>query len=371
MLKGGFNKHFQECVVTVAIMLLFINASIAQVKVPAVVVLSNLSYSYDGTPHAATATTIPPGLTVDITYDGLPTPPTDAGSYTAVGTINDPAFGGSDTKTLTVSKVTLTATANDQGRLYGAPNPSLTVGYSGFVNGESPSVIDVPPTAVTAATNTTPIGSYAITVSGGTDNNYDFNYASGTLTIDRAPLTAKADDQSKTYGQANPVLTISYTGFVNGENDSDITPPAASTTATALTGAGTRSITLSGGSAANYNLTLQPGTLSITKASLTADADDQSKIYGQVNPVLTITYTGFLNGDNSSNITAPTGSTTATLSSGVGIYPITLSGGSAANYTLALQPGNLIITKASLTAKADDQSRTYGQANPTLTISYI
>jgi len=92
MLKGGFNKHFQECVVTVAIMLLFINASIAQVKVPAVVVLSNLSYSYDGTPHAATATTIPPGLTVDITYDGLPTPPTDAGSYTAVGTINDPAF---------------------------------------------------------------------------------------------------------------------------------------------------------------------------------------------------------------------------------------------------------------------------------------
>jgi len=78
------------------------------------------------------------------------------------------------------------------------------------------------------------------------------------LTIDRAPLTAKADDQSKTYGQANPALTISYTGFANGESDSDITPPAASTTATDQTGAGTRSITLSGGSAANYTLSLQP-----------------------------------------------------------------------------------------------------------------
>src|SRR5258708_39596460 len=167
MLKVGFNKHFQKCSGIIALLLLVTQIATAQ-KLPATVILSNLSYSYDGTPHAATATTIPPGLTVDITYDGLPTPPTDAGSYTAVGTINDPAFEGSDTKTLTISKVTLTATANDQARLYGAPNPSLTVGYSGFVNGESPSVIDVPPTAVTAATNTTPIGSYAITVSGGT-----------------------------------------------------------------------------------------------------------------------------------------------------------------------------------------------------------
>jgi len=127
---------------------------------------------------------------------------------------------------------------------------------------------------------------------------------------------------------------------VNGDNVSSfVTPPTASTTATVLTGAGTSPITLSGGSAANYNFTLQPGTLTITKAALTADANDQSKIYGQVNPALTITYTGFLNGDDSFDITPPTGSTTATLSSGVGIYPITLSGGSAPNYTLTLQPG--------------------------------
>jgi len=56
--------------------------------------------------------------------------------------------------------------------------------------------------------------------------------------------------------------------------------------------------------------------------------------------------------------------------SGAGAYPITLSGGVATNYNLTLQDGTLTITKAALTAKADDQSRVYGQTNPTLTISY-
>src|SRR5260221_298333 len=369
MLKVGFNKHFQKYGGAIVLLLLFAHVAHAQ-KLPATVILSNLSYSYDGPPHAATATTIPPGLRVDITYDGFPTPPTNAGSYTAVGTVNDLLFDGSDTKTLTISKVMLTATANDAGRHYGAPNPSLTARYSGFVNGENSPVIDTPPTVATTATTASPVGSYGITISGGTDKNYNFNYVPGTLTIDQAPLTAGANDQTKSYGQVNPALSISYTGFVNGDNASAITAPTASTTATASSAAGTYPITLSGGSAANYNLTLQGGTLTITKAALTAKADDQSKVYGQANPALTISYTGFVNGDNASAITAPTVSTTATTSSAPGSYPITLSGGSAANYNLTLQNGTMTIGKILLTAKADDQSKVYGQANPALTISY-
>ena len=369
MLKVGFNKHFQKCLGTLAFLLLLVHGAHAQ-KLPATVILSNLSNSYDGTPHAATAITIPPGLRVDITYDGFPTPPTNAGSYTTVGTINDLLFEGSDTETLTISKVTLTATANDAGRHYGAPNPSLTARYSGFVNGEDASVIDIPPTVATAATTATPVGSYGITISGGTDKNYNFSYVPGTLTIDPAPLTADANDQSRSYGQVNPALTITYTGFVNGDNASDITPPTASTTATASSAAGTYPITLSGGSAANYNLTLQGGALTVTKAALIAGANDQSRSYGQVNPALTITYTGFVNGDNASDITSPTATTIATASSAAGTYPITLSGGSATNYTLTLQGGTLTVTKVALTADANDQSRSYGQVNPALTITY-
>src|SRR5260221_2055409 len=275
MLKVGFNKHFQKCLVTVAVLLLFSQVLRAQSPpgdpgpplLAATVTLGNLAQSYNGSTHSATATTTPSGLTVNITYDGSSTPPTNAGSYSVVATVSDPNYQGSNTGTLVISKAPLTATANNQGRLYGSSNPSLTFGYSGFVNAETSSVIDTPPTASTPATGTSGVGGYAITVSGGADNNYNFSYAPGTLTISPAPLTADPNDQTKVYGQANPTLTITYTGFLNGEGTSNITNPTASTTATVSSGVGTYPITLSGGSAANYNLTLQSGTLTITKAT--------------------------------------------------------------------------------------------------------
>src|SRR5207247_2065154 len=100
---------------------------------------------------------------------------------------------------------------------------------------------------------------------------------------------------------------------------------------------GTYAITLAGGAATNYTLTLVNGTLTVNKASLTATANAQTKIYGDVNPALTISYTGFKGTDNVSALsTVPTISTTAVTTSAVGTYPITLTGGSATNYTLTL-----------------------------------
>ena len=64
------------------------------------VTLSNLLQAPDGTPKAATATTVPPGLTVRFTYDGSPTPPTDLGSYAVVATIDDTRYSGSAAGTL-------------------------------------------------------------------------------------------------------------------------------------------------------------------------------------------------------------------------------------------------------------------------------
>ncbi len=66
----------------------------------AIVTLDGLGQTYDGAPKLVTATTQPPGLTVDITYDGLPDAPTNAGSYTVIGTVNDPAYFGGATNTL-------------------------------------------------------------------------------------------------------------------------------------------------------------------------------------------------------------------------------------------------------------------------------
>ena len=72
-------------------------------KALATVTLGDLAQAYDGTPRAASVETVPEGLTVDVTYDGEATVPTDPGQYEVVATVVDDLYQGSDTETLTVS----------------------------------------------------------------------------------------------------------------------------------------------------------------------------------------------------------------------------------------------------------------------------
>ncbi len=287
--------------------------------------------------------------------------PTDAINYNSVNR----------SVQITINKAVLTATAVSTNRIYGSSNPAFSVNYSGFVNGENSTVIDTPPTATCSAiAGDNAGGVFPIVPSGGVDNNYSFTFVNGSLTILKASLVAKADDKSRSYGLANPAFTISYTGFVNGDTESEITSPSVGTVATSLSNAGTYAITLSGGVSINYNFTLQNGTLSINPSPLFARAADLTKTYGQTNPTLSIVYAGFLNGDNSSSITQPVISTTATTTSAVGNYPITLTGGSALNYGIILQAGTMTINKASLSVTANNLSRSYGAANPALTFAF-
>jgi hypothetical protein len=95
--------------------------------------------------------------------------------------------------TLTVGPATLQATADNKSRAYGQPNPAFTISYSGFVNGDSEVDLDALPVAATLATNTSAPGGYPITLGGGTDNNYQFNLANGTLTVTPSgPITITA-----------------------------------------------------------------------------------------------------------------------------------------------------------------------------------
>src|SRR5207245_10429575 len=71
---------------------------------------------------------------------------------------------------LTVTKATLTVTAENKSRVYGATNPSLTASYSGFANGETTDVLSGSPSLSTAAgASSTVAGSpYPITAALGT-----------------------------------------------------------------------------------------------------------------------------------------------------------------------------------------------------------
>ena len=62
--------------------------------------LGNLNQTYDGTMRVVTVTTNPAGLATSVTYDGNPTAPTNAGTYTVVATITAPGHSGSASGTL-------------------------------------------------------------------------------------------------------------------------------------------------------------------------------------------------------------------------------------------------------------------------------
>ncbi len=92
-----------------------------------------------------------------------------------------------NTGLLTVSPATLTVAANNSSRPYGATNPTFSVTYSNFVNGETLGTSDVAgsPALSTAANTNSPVGVYVITNSIGTltSTNYTFNLVNGTLTV--------------------------------------------------------------------------------------------------------------------------------------------------------------------------------------------
>ena len=90
-------------------------------------------------------------------------------------------------------------------------------------------------------------------------------------------------------------------------------------------------------------------------------ANNQAKVYGQANPALTVSYSGFVNGDTSASLTtAPTVTTTATTTSPVGSYPITASGAVDPNYTISYVAGTLTISPDATTTVASSSTTSTG-----------
>jgi hypothetical protein len=253
---------------------------------------------------------------------------------------------------LMITPAPLTITANNQTKVYGAAVPALTASYTGFVNGDTSASLTTLPTLTTRATAGSHVAGspYAISASGAVDPNYTISYVAGSLTVTTAPLTITVNNQAKVYGAALPTLTASYTGFVNGDTAASLTTaPTVTTTATAAsTVAGSPyAVSASGAVDSDYAISYVAGSLTVTPAPLTITANDQAKVYGAALPPLTVSYTGFVNGDTSASLaTLPSCSTTAMPSSPVGTYPLTCSGATSADYTISYVAGALTIIPA-------------------------
>ncbi|MBQ3630603.1 MAG: leucine-rich repeat protein [Prevotella sp.] len=153
-------------------------------------------------------------------------------------------------------------------------------------------------------------------------------------------ITVTADDKTMVYGDEVPEFTYTVSG---GTLDGK---PDISTVARSYSDVGTYPISMAMGTITNKWVYLVNGTLTITKAPLTVGVQSVTIYEGDAIPSFTLTYSGFKNNQNESVLTAkPTAITTATSSSPAGTYPITISGGSATNYSFSYVSGTLTILK--------------------------
>ena len=155
-------------------------------KGTATVKLSALTATYSGIQKPVTASTTPSGLAVNLTYNGLPAAPTDAGNYAVVATVNNANYQGGTSGTLVISKATATVKLSNLAATYtGNPiTPTATTTPAGLAVGY---------TYNGSATTPTNTGSYAVAATVN-DANYKGS-ATGTLVISKAvvgTLTANA-----------------------------------------------------------------------------------------------------------------------------------------------------------------------------------
>ncbi|MNK25922.1 hypothetical protein D3C87_442520 [compost metagenome] len=169
--------------------------------------------------------------------------------------------------TLTINKAELIVTAQNAVKVYNglAYTGGNGVSYAGFITGdnEANSLTGTVNYGGTSQ-NAVNVNSYVITPSGLSSVNYNLDYRNGSLTVNRAVLTAIAENKARCFGLANPTFTVRYTGFVNNETASVLsTAPTATTNATANSVAGNYILTPAGGVAANYTITYQTGQLTV------------------------------------------------------------------------------------------------------------
>ena len=254
---------------------------------------------------------------------------------------------------------------------YGGTPPTITPSYSGFVNGDTAASLTPGPACSAGATSASPVGSYNSICSGASDPNYTISYVNGMVSVAAVPLTVTASTGTMTYGGTPPIITASYSGLVNGDTAASLTPgPICSAGATSASPVGSYNSSCSGASDPNYIMSYVNGTVLVTAAPLTVTASSGAMTYGGTVPTVTPTYSGFVNGQNSSVVTGTSCSTTATSTGPVGPYPTSCTGASAANYTINYVNGTVTVSTAALTVKASSASMAYGGTVPTITPSY-
>ena len=196
-----------------------------------VTVAGGASFTYDGNAHPATVLVTGAGglnLTPDPEYScgHAPKDVADSGctaSFTYLGDANH--YGSTDSKTYTITQATPTVNVVGGTFTYdGNPHPATATatGVGGavvsgsftftYTPGESSAPVNAAATAYSVSASFT-----------STDPNYTNATSSGSITINKKPITVTADAKSKIFGKPDPALTYTFApALLNGDSFSGV-----------------------------------------------------------------------------------------------------------------------------------------------------
>jgi len=193
--------------------------------------------------------------------------PTDTTHYSSTST----------SVAINVLKATLTVTTANKSKTYGNTFTAFTGSLSGLKNGDNISIGSYS-SAGSAGTATVAGGPYGISANLSDPSsklgNYNVVTNDGALTVNKAPLTITANNQTKSYGQtflfAGTELTTS--GLMNSDAVTSVTLTSTGAAATATVAGSPYTIVASaavGTGLANYTVTYKVGHLTVSKATPT------------------------------------------------------------------------------------------------------
>jgi len=198
-----------------------------------------------------------------------------------------------------------------------------------------------------------------LTLGGASSNNYALTQPTTTASITPRPLVITAKGVNKIY-DGTTFATVTLT---NNRVAADVVTNSYASAVFTNQNAGSNilinvsGLAIAGTDAGNYTLSATNTTAgaNITPAVLTVTAQNLSRPYATMNPVLTAFYSGFAAGESltNSDVTgAPVLATTAKTNSPVGTYPITIGKGTLASvdYSFKFTNGVLTVTKADTSA---------------------
>jgi gliding motility-associated-like protein len=197
--------------------------------------------------------------------------------------------------------------------------------------------------------------------------------------INKIPLAVTGDSMTKVYdGQVNSTFTQSFDGFIDGEDQTDLTGTVVRTgEGTTATTIGTYSYTLSGYTSLNYSISYSGGSVNISKAAITVSGiKANNKVYDGTTTASvetsSVVFDGLVPGELA---TATSTATFTTAKVGTDITVVlrtSYTGTTLDNYMITDQPSTKAsITKAPLTVTFNSVTSAYlGVPYTNFSVSY-